>query len=81
VFLIVYNSIYVVQYTFWKNDVISSVRKRYCALVYIYTNTTKLVLHLSYLVRIDCFSNNFIDELLFKNNYFGRKLQKMCNFY
>jgi len=26
---------------------------------YIYTNTTKLVLHLSYLVRVDCFSNAF----------------------
>jgi len=26
---------------------------------YIYTNISKLILHLSYLVRLDCFSNAF----------------------
>jgi len=31
---------------------------------YIYTNTTKLVLYLSHFVRLDCFSNTIIDELL-----------------
>jgi len=48
---------------------------------YIYTNTTKLVFHLSYLVRLDRFKMLLIDELLLKNNQFGRNMHKMRYFY
>jgi len=37
--------------------------KRNVIFSYIYTNTTKLLLHLSYLVRLDCFLMLLIDEL------------------
>jgi len=41
---------------------------------YIYTNTTKLILYLSYLVRLDCFSNVFIWWVIASNSYFGRNM-------
>jgi len=48
---------------------------------YIYTKSTKLILNLSYLVRLDCFSIDFnIHELLLKNSYFGRNMHKNALF-
>jgi len=38
---------------------------------YVYTNTTRLVLHSSYLVRLHCFSNAFNWWVIALNDYFG----------
>jgi len=48
---------------------------------FIYTNTIKLVLHLSYLVRLDCFSNFLFDNFYFKVTTLAEICIKMHYFY